>query len=167
MVTLDKENCIILTLMQEDCRMSLTDIAKKVGLSIDAVKKRLNRMMQEGIFYPKIQLRPRHFGFSTIVEVRIELHNCSKKDLDGFISYVTDNPAVVEVFSFSGSWDIGLVLLARDAQDLGRITADIRGRFRKIIRRWIESLTTGVYKFERYDILALMGYKKPGEGKSG
>ena len=40
MVKLDEKNCLILNLLQENCRISLTELAKRVDLSIDSVKKR-------------------------------------------------------------------------------------------------------------------------------
>ena len=55
MKELDEKDCLILNLLQENCRMSLTDISKKVGLSIDSVKKRIKRMIKDDIFFPKIK----------------------------------------------------------------------------------------------------------------
>lgn len=157
---LDKKNCQILELLQKNCRISLTDISKKVGLSVDSIKKRIDNMIKNNIFYPSIQLRPRHFGFSNITDVRIKLHDYTKQDMETFIEYLKAHPNVVEIFSFSGEWDFGLVILSKSAENLDDITRTIRNRFSKIINTWSECLTTRVYKFEKYDMLKLMGYKK-------
>ena len=109
---LDKKNCLILNLLQIDCRMSLTDISKKVGLSIDSVKKRINKMIKGGIFFPKIQIRPRQFGYSYIVDVKVKLHNYNDKKIKGFIEYTMNHPRIVEVLSISGEWDFTLVIIA-------------------------------------------------------
>ena len=157
---LDEKDCLILNLLQENCRMSLTDISKKVGLSIDSVKKRIKRMIKEDIFFPKIQLRPRNFGFKNIVDIKIKLHNCSEKDIKEFIEYLKENPRVAEIFSISGDWNFSIVIIAKDAIDLGKIAGGIRNRFSKIIDTWSESLTTCAYKFENYDMLKLMENKE-------
>jgi len=159
MKELDKKDCVILNLLQENCRMSLTDISKKVGLSIDSVKKRIKRMIKDNIFFPKIQLRPRNFGFKNIVDIKINLHNYSEKDIKEFIEYLKENPRVAEIFSISGDWNFSIVIIAKDAIDLGRITNEIRNKFSKIIDGWSESLTTNVYRFENYDMLKLMEHK--------
>jgi Lrp/AsnC family transcriptional regulator len=159
MYKLDEKDCLILNLLQEDCRMSLTKISKKVGLSIDSVKKRIEKMIKNNIFLPKIQLRPRNFGFNNIIDVKIKLHNYDKQDITKFVDYLQNNQRVSEIFSVSGDWDFSIVIIAKDAIDLGKVTAEIREKFDKIIRDWSESLTTRAYKFEIYDMSKLMGHK--------
>ncbi len=160
MKELDEKGCLILNLLQEDCRMSLTGISKKVGLSIDSVKKRIKRMIKENIFYPKIQLRPRNFGFKNIVDIKIKLHNYSEKDKNQFINFLEENPRVAEIFSVSGDWNFSIVVIAKDAIDLGNVVESIRNKFSYMISDWSESLTTHAYKFERYDLIKLMGFKE-------
>lgn len=162
MIELDKKDCLILNLLQENCRMSLSDISKKIGLSVDSTKKRINKMIKNDIFFPKIQVRPRNFGFKEIVDIRIKLHNYNKEDIDRFVNYLKENPRVSEFFSLSGEWNFSIVLISKDFKDLKNVTDEIRSKFGKIINEWSESLTTCVYKFEKYDLLKLMGYNKRG-----
>jgi DNA-binding Lrp family transcriptional regulator len=156
---LDEKDCLILNILQINCRTSLTDLAKKVGLSIDSVNKRIKKMQKNNIFWPKIQIRPRNFGFNTIVDVKVKLQYNLKEDVDKFISYLRAHPRVAEIFSISGNWDFSLVIIAKDPIDLGRITSEIRYKFGNIIASWTESLTTTSYKFEYYDLAKLMGYQ--------
>ncbi|MBI2658430.1 Lrp/AsnC family transcriptional regulator [Candidatus Woesearchaeota archaeon] len=159
MIKLDEKDCIILNMLQADCRKSLTGIAKKVKLSVDSTKKRIIKMKENNIFFPKIQLRPRNFGFNNIVDIKIKAHNYSDSDIREFIDYLKGHPNVAEVMSVSGEWDFSIVVIARDGMDLGNITRAIRNKFSKIINDWSESLTTCVYKFEDYDMLKVMGHK--------
>jgi len=140
----------------------LTELSKKVGLSVDSIKKRISKMIKKDIFYPKIQLRPRHFGFNNIIDIRIKLYNYVKQDVERFIEYLIKNPNVVEVFSLSGEWDFAIVVLAKSAEDLALITGQIRNGFGKIINTWSESLTTCVHKFESYDMCKLIGFENNG-----
>ena len=159
MKELDKKDCVILNLLQENCRMSLTDISKKVGLSIDSVTKRIKRMIKDEIFYPKIQLRPRNFGFKNIVDIKVKLHDYNEKDKKEFVNFLEENPYVAEMFSVSGDWDFSIVIIAKDAEDLGNIIESIRNKFSYMISNWSESLTTHAYKFERYDLTKLINFK--------
>ncbi|MDD5086529.1 MAG: winged helix-turn-helix domain-containing protein [Candidatus Nanoarchaeia archaeon] len=159
MEKLDEKDCIILNLLQENCRMSLSDISRKVNLSVDSVKNRIDNMIKHHIFFPKIQLRPRNFGFYDIVDIKIKLHNYTKKEIDDFVGFLENHQRVAEMFSVSGDWDFSIVIIAKDSQDLGKITKEIRNRFNRIISDWNESLTTEAYKFERYDMLKLMEYE--------
>ena len=139
--------------------MSLTEISKKVGMSVDSVKNRIDKMLSEDIFYPKIQLRPRHFGFPNMVEIKIKLRNYNDADIKHFIEYLKKSPFVTEIFSVSGAQDFSIVLMDKNAEELGMLTDTIRKKFKDIINEWSESLTKFVYKFEDYDMLTLMGYK--------
>ena len=156
MVKLDKKDGIILNILQKNCRAPLTAIAKEVGLSLDSVKKRINKMLDSKIFYPRIQLRPRNFGFVNIVDVKIKIQNYSEEDVNRFIAYLKQHPRVTEVFSIAGEWDISIVLIAKDAIDLGKLTSEIRHKFGKIISSWSESVTTNSHKFEEYDMIELL-----------
>ena len=159
MKELDKKDCVILNLLQENCRMSLTDISKKVGLSIDSVKKRMKRMIKDEVFYPKIQLRPRNFGFKNVVDIKVKLHDYNEKDKKEFVNFLEENPYVAEMFSVSGDWDFSIVIIAKDAEDLGNIIESIRNKFSYMISDWSESLTTHAYKFETYDLTKLINFK--------
>ncbi|MDP7260350.1 MAG: Lrp/AsnC family transcriptional regulator [archaeon] len=159
MAKLDEKDCIILNMLQENCRVSLTDMAKRVGLSVDSVKKRVKKMENSKIFYPRVQIRPRHLGFENIVDVKIKLHNYTSDELSAFVKFLKDNQQVPEVFLVSGEWDLSLVIMAKNSEDLGELTASIRKRFGNIIREWSESLTTIAHKFETYDMLELMGHR--------
>ena len=155
---LDRKDCMILDILQKDCRASLTDISGEVGLSIDAVKKRMKRMQQNKVFYPKIQLRPRNFGFGNVVDIKIKLQYTTEEEMARLVKYLKSHPRVIEFFTVSGEWDLSIVIIARDALDLGKVTSEIRNRFGKNITSWNASLTVNSYKFEDYNMREIMGY---------
>ena len=153
---LDKKDCMILGILQKNCRESLTSIAKEVGLSVDSVKKRINKMLNKKIFYPKVQLRPRNFGFANVVDVKIKLQYSNEEEMNKFINYLKAHPRVIEIFSVSGEWDLSIVIIAKDAIDLGKITAEIRNKFGNLITSWNASLTINSHKFEEYNVSELL-----------
>lgn len=157
---LDEINCHIMNLLQVDCRMSLTEIAKKVGLSVDSVKKRIDKMKKHGYYHPKVQIRPRILGYPYIVDIKAKLHNLNSNNKKEFIDYLMNHPRVAELISISGRWDFTIVLIAKDHEELGELTGKIRDKFGDIISDWSESLTTIVHKFEKYDLIKLKGYDK-------
>ncbi len=149
---IDEIDCRLLDMLQKNCRTSYTKLGKEVDLSVDSVKKRVNKMISRNIFFPKIQLRPRNFGFNNIVDVKIKLHNYDDKQLEQLISFLKNHQRIVELFSVSGDWDFSMVIIAKDAIDLGKVTREIKKGFGSIINGWQESLTTAAYKFESYDM---------------
>ncbi len=154
---IDEIDCKILNILQTNCRASLTEIASFVGLSVDSTRKRIQKL-ENIYFYPRVQIRPRKLGFNNIVDVKVKLNNHSETEIKKFIEYLIKEPRVVELFEVSGEWDISLVILSKDANDLGNITLEIRNKFGKIINSWSESTTLKAYKFESYDLEKLKGF---------
>lgn len=157
---LDKKDCIILNILQKNCRSSFTEIGKQVDLSVDSVKKRIQKMEKNNIFHPRIQLRPRFFGFENFINININFNNQSKEEINKFIKYLEKNPRVAEIFRVSGEWDLSIVILAKDAEDRKNTSLEIKNKFGSIINTWNESTTLEVFKFETYDMKKLLGFDK-------
>lgn len=152
----DEKNIKILELLQENSRISFTDISFKVSLSVDSVKKRVEKLKKNNLFYFKIQLRPRHFGYPNIVEINIKLGNYNEQKYDKFIDYIINHPRITQVIKLSGNFDLKIVFISKDYNDQGLISKEIRNKFSEIIYEWSESLTTQVLKFEKYDLKKLI-----------
>lgn len=150
MIHLDKKNTIIIMELHKNARISLTDLAKKAGLSIDSVKKRMDKLNKEKIYRLTCLLSHRACGFNNVVNVMIRLQNINTERYEKFINYLKNNPFVTEVFSISGEWDLSIVFISKNAIDQDRISKEIRLRYGDIIQSWSESLTTKCYKFEEY-----------------
>ena len=160
MVGLDRKDCAILGILQKNCRATLSDIGQAVDLSPDSVRRRIDKMVENKIFHPKVQMRPPHFGYPNVIEVKIKLKDHSNEKYDQFIAYLQDHSRIVEIFKVSGPWDLSIVVISKDAADLRSISDEVKGRFGGIISEWIESMTLDSYKFELYDMMKLMEEEK-------
>lgn len=149
---IDDKDKKILMLLQEDGRMQLTKIAKKVGLSIDSTHKRIKEMEEKKIFQAGISIEPRAIGFPLISDVKIKLRNISEKEKKEFIEDLILNPRVIELFSIMGDFDMTCVLIARDTNELEEISTKIRQKYSKMIANWKSVLVLKTYKFEYYDL---------------
>jgi len=157
---LDAKDMLILNELQKDCRISYTKLAKIIDLSVDSTKKRVQKLQKNGCFFPKVQLRPRHFGYPYIVDVKIKLSSYDEKSLKSFIDYLKNHPRVAEAIRISGEWDFTIVIFAKGNEDLARIGDEIRNKFATIISDWKESLSKVVYRFETYDLIKLKEYEE-------
>ncbi len=155
---IDKKNIEILTILHKNCRVSLTEISRKVNLSVDSVNNRIKKMIASKIFAPTIILRHRYCGFGNVVEVKIKLRDLNEKEEHiRLINYLKAHPRITEVFTIAGEYDLSMVMIAKDAIDQGRITSGIRTKFGRLINAWSESLTITAHKFEDYDFRRLFG----------
>ncbi|MFQ5621541.1 MAG: Lrp/AsnC family transcriptional regulator, partial [Candidatus Nanoarchaeia archaeon] len=76
---LDEKDKKILMLLQNDGRMSLTNIAKKVNLSIDSVNNRMKAMREKRVFHVGAHVNPRACGFPLIADIKIKLDNITEE----------------------------------------------------------------------------------------
>ena len=147
---IDEKDKKILHVLQENGREHLNKIAKKVGLSIDSTHKRIKIMIEKGIFVPTILIDPRVIGFHLIADVKIKLKNVSQKALDDFISHLKKHPRCIELLSIMGDYDFTLVLIAKDWDELEKLSTEIRQKYKDLIDEWKSNLVLKTHKFEEY-----------------
>lgn len=150
--TLDEKDKKILMALQEDGRMQLKEISKKVNLTIDSVHNRIKEMIKKGIFETGIFIEPRMIGYPLLGDIKIKLKNISKEERDKFIAYLIHHKRCVDLLSIMGDYDFTCVLIAKDSNDLEEISTEIRQKFKELILEWKGMLILKTYKFEKYDL---------------
>lgn len=149
--TLDRKDRDILNMLSKNSRSKLTYMARKIGLSIDATKKRIAKLERDSVITRyTIQVNPPVIGLPLGIHIYLKLKNFDQKRLDEFIKHLTANPRVIDVMSMAGDYDLYIVLLASDTIDLDRRKNEIRQKFSDLIGDWKEVLVTRVYMLEDY-----------------
>lgn len=149
---LDEKDKEILMLLQYDGRMQFKEISKKVHLSIDAVHKRIKEMQRKGVFQPTILIDPRTIGYPLIMDIKIKLKNVSDAERKNFIKYFQSYGRCTELLATSGDYDFTCVLIAKDSNELEKMSIHLRQRFKELISEWKSILILSTYKFEKYDL---------------
>ena len=152
---LDKKDRDILMILQTNSRETLTNIAKKVKLSIDSVNNRIKEMQRKGIFDFSIFIEPRSIGYPLIADIKIKLKNITEKDRSNFIAYLREHPQVIELLSVLGDFDLTCVLIAKDTSELEKLSTEIREKYSPLIADWKGILVLKSHKFEQYDLTKL------------
>ncbi|MCS7120214.1 MAG: Lrp/AsnC family transcriptional regulator [Nitrososphaerota archaeon] len=107
----------ILKILKKDARIKYVTIAKIVGLSEGAVRRRIKKMLQERVIRRFTIETP--LGFEGIVLIRTE--PTRTKDVVAKLRKIAD-----KVFEVSGSHDIAVFIQADTMEDLNRKIDDIR-----------------------------------------
>tara|TARA_Y100000310_G_C20439538_1_gene695390 strand:+ start:374 stop:859 length:486 start_codon:yes stop_codon:yes gene_type:complete len=149
---LDEKDKKILMLLQEDGRMQLTVIARKVNLSIDSVHKRIKEMKRKEIFHTGIFIDPRNIGYPLVADVKIKLMNISDIEKKKFIDYLVGHPRIIDLLSIMGDYDLTCVIVAKDTNELDEVSMEIRQKYRELIADWKAVLVLKTHKFEYYDL---------------
>ena len=113
MTGLDITDKKILAELQENGRISNTDLARRVGLSESPCLRRVRNLEDEGVIagYSAI-LDRRRLGFEMLAYVQVNLDQRSEADTNAFVKAVKKAPWIVECVAISGTHDYLLIVAA-------------------------------------------------------
>ncbi|CAJ0857492.1 DNA-binding transcriptional activator DecR [freshwater sediment metagenome] len=105
----------ILTLLQEDAALSISEIAARIGLSQTPCWKRIQRLEAEGVILRRVALLdPEKVGLGLCAIVSIVAGEHSGRWLEEFTAYVSERPEVVEFYRMAGDVDFILRVVVAD-----------------------------------------------------
>ena len=117
MNSMDKMDRQILRLLQVDSSLSVSEVARKVGLSASPCWKRINRLQSDGIIKRKIAVLDADIlGFGLTAYVSIKTGEHSSEWLEEFSKTVTKMPEVMEFHRMAGDVDYMLKVIVPDIQ---------------------------------------------------
>jgi len=139
---LDLKDRKILYLLSEDGKMAVTDIAKDVGLSKDAVTYRINRLVERGIilyFIPIINVHK--LGFFSYY-IYLQLENLKSETDSELLNYLKESKYTMFVGSCFGSYDVVAQIFVKNTQELDIFLRELRNRYDSNIRDFTLLLAT-------------------------
>lgn len=103
---MDRKDKAILEALQQDARLTVGELAEKVGLSKSACWRRVQALEDEGIIGAQVTLLDqRKLGLDLTVYSAIRTHEHTAEWFSGFHQMVTAMPNVMEVHRLSGDID--------------------------------------------------------------
>jgi Lrp/AsnC family leucine-responsive transcriptional regulator len=115
MAILDEIDRKILTLLQQDSRLTLQEIADKVGLSPSPCHRRIRLLEERGIIAGyTATVDQRAVGLPVSVFVSIKLARQKEEDLQRFAKAVATWPEVLECYLMTGHRDYLLRVVVSD-----------------------------------------------------
>lgn len=123
---LDRIDRSILAILQEDGRISYTELSDRVGLSTTPCIERVKRLEKDGIiegYYAK--LNPDALGYRMLVFAEISLSYQSPDAFERFAEAVSQLPYVVECHLVSGASDYLLKARIQDISEYRALLGDI------------------------------------------
>ncbi len=140
---LDDMDLKILTLLQNDATMSVTDVGKEVGLSTTPCWRRIQKLEEAGVIQRRVAiLDPRKINAAVTVFVSIKTDQHSLAWLEKFHSAVQDLPEVVEFYRMSGEVDYLMRVVVPDIAAYDRF-------YKKLISRVEISKVSSAFAMEQ------------------
>lgn len=113
--TLDNIDIHILSLLQQNSRLTNADLAKQVGLSQPPCLRRVKLLEQQGyITGYSAKINEEKCGFPVMVFAFVRLKTQSKQVIDDFTALINDWDMVRESYMISGEADFLLRIVAKD-----------------------------------------------------
>jgi len=112
---LSKNDRSILAELQQDSRLTMQELADRVGMSSSAVWRRVKSLEEDGIIdrYAVI-VNPKKAGFGLASMVHVSLARHERTHVEHFIREVLRHPEVLECFATSGEADFHLRVVVED-----------------------------------------------------
>jgi len=124
-VIIDGKNRKILSILSRNARTPATIIARKVGLSRDAVKYRIENLEQKGIIkgYRAI-INEKSLGYDSY-HIFIQLREPTKEIEQVILNKLKEHDFIRAILTFSGRFDIELAVIAKDIQKFDEIITEL------------------------------------------
>jgi len=118
----DRTDKKIIAELQADGRLSLTELAEKVGLSLSPCHRRVKSLEESGIISGyRAQVDTSKLGLSFSVIVFVSLEKADRKAVSSFEEAVVEVPEVITAQRLFGNPDYMLHVLTRDMESFQRL----------------------------------------------
>lgn len=122
---LDRFDRKILTVLAGDGRISITDLAREIGLSKSPAQARLRRLEADGVITGYCALfDPIRLGLDHVSFVEVRLEDTREAALAAFNSAVTRIPEVEQAHMIAGNFDYLLKVRTQNMADYRRVLAE-------------------------------------------
>jgi Lrp/AsnC family leucine-responsive transcriptional regulator len=134
-VQLDAIDTAILTLLQQEGKLSNVELAARVHLSPSACLRRVKQLEDKGVIAQYVALiDPKRVGQPGTSYTIVNLERLTAAAIDAFEGAVRDHPSILDCFYVAGSNDYLIRFTYRDAEDLERFHAEVLMRLPGVVR---------------------------------
>ncbi len=122
---LDRFDQAILRVLSVDGRVSVTELARRIGLSKSPAQARLKRLEAGGVITGyRAQIDPRRIDAAHVAFVEVKLSDTRETALDAFASAVRKVPEIEECHLIAGAFDYLLKVRSSDIASYRRVLAE-------------------------------------------
>jgi Lrp/AsnC family transcriptional regulator, leucine-responsive regulatory protein len=123
---LDRIDEKILLALAQDGRLSIADLARKVGLSKSPAQVRVRRLQEAGYIHGfRAVLNPAKLGLEHVAFAEVKLTNTTEKALAAFNAAVLRVPEIEQCHMIAGSFDYLIKVRTRDIQSYRQVLGEV------------------------------------------
>lgn len=124
-IRMDRFDQAILSVLAENGRVSITDLAKRIGLSKSPTQARLRRLEDAGVILGyRAMLDPIQLGLDHVAFVEVRLSDTRESALVAFNMAVVRVPEIEQAHMIAGNFDYLLKVRTRDMTSYRRFLGE-------------------------------------------
>ncbi len=149
MLKLDKKDYLLLSELDSNSRQPLQRIAKKIGLSKDAVNYRINKLQEAGIIKSfNAVINSGKLGYYG-ARLLLKFYHLSPQKEKEIIDYLLSNPHLKWMVSVEGTWNLNTWFLYNSIIELNSFYQEFLNLYRDYLEERNFSLYSGIDYFTR------------------
>src|SRR5665213_2667253 len=114
----DSFETAILAALQADARLSVQELAERIGLSTSPTWRRLKSLEQRGFIRDYVaRLDAARLGYTETVFANVTLVKHDREQIEAFERAILDRPEVLEFYSMTGTADYLIRTVVRSTQE--------------------------------------------------
>ena len=122
---LKQKDRLLLHELQKDSRLTMQQLAERVGMSSSACWRRVRNLEETGVIDRyAVLVNPRKAGFSLSSMTHVSLARHEEKNVENFVREVMRHPEVLECFATSGEADFHLRVVVEDMDAYNKFLDD-------------------------------------------
>jgi DNA-binding Lrp family transcriptional regulator len=122
---LDEKDFALLRYLQEDARITNTELARRVDLSPPGLQRRVRKLEENGVIERYVTIVNREaLGFDMLCFVQVTLQRHESEANKGFKEVVQAMPEVLECYHITGEYDYLLKVAVRNRKHLEEFLLD-------------------------------------------
>jgi DNA-binding Lrp family transcriptional regulator len=153
-IKIDMHNRKLLQHLAADCRLTATELGKRLRLSREVVGYRIKRL-QEAQVIQQFTIAPNYkkLGYR-LYRILFLLDERDQKQHPTFISFISSHPNTVSVVEYSETWDIAWEFICKDIDEFDAIARTTESKFSAIILQMEKYVTITTYTAGMFPVSA-------------
>lgn len=148
---IDVMDAKLLSHLQEDGRMRNTELARRLGITETAVRKRLSRLLQDGIVLTGVWIDPLKVGYPICVFIQLQVQ---MGHVERVAEHMAKQPEVFYIVIGSGAFDICAGALFRSSEEMYEFFSERLGQVAGILGSTTTNILRIVKRGHRYPLHA-------------
>ena len=138
----------ILKCLNENCRMTLTEISKRTHIPVDTIKYRIEKLEKEKAFKYAIIMDTNKLGYPIFNSIYMNLVNFTVEKEKELLAYVRSNPYLVYTAKGIGKYDYIVGIVSKDTNQFEKVLNEFKTKFMDIIKDFDIFMVLGEYKYD-------------------